>query len=715
MHRIKKPYLLAFIFLVFSNTGVITAGIDDYFPYEVEPSASRYGDTGLYEIPNSRIMEAGSLRFTFSSSFPNEFTSITASPFEWMEATYRYAEIKNQFYGPSAYSGNQSWKDKGFDLKVRLFKESLSFPETSIGLRDIAGTGVFSSEYLVFTKSVGQFDLTTGIGWGVLGLGGGIKNPLGGLRDNFKTRNSYDDDFQGGSFNFKDWFSGNASVFGGIEYDLNKLGLKFKLEYDTSYPDRNTRFEDISVDSRINLGVDYFFSDNLTLGLGFEKGNQLIFTFALSGNFAKDTIRKQTPKRVGELNKIQKEKIAEDDSLFYRSLNLSLRSEEVYLQGASLEEESATLSVASTKYRSIPRLAGRSARIASALLPDNIDVINVDILNGDIETSSIIIPRYKFDQLDDRKISPNEVLVSSKIISKSDNPSYKTSLFKPTVSFPEFHWNMSPALRHQIGGPEAFYLGQLWWRKETKIKLQRNLTLYTTIGLDIYNNFDQFANPSGSKIQHVRSDIQDYLLEGKNNIQMMKLEYLFSPKKDLFARLDAGLLEDMFGGYGGELFYRPFNSKFSLALSGHRVKQREYKQRFGFQDYSVTTGHLKFYYETNSKILIRTSIGKYLAGDKGISLDLSRKFKSGFSLGVFATKTNLPTEIFGEGSFDKGFYFSIPTELFYTDCRPGNISFGLHPLTKDSGAFLSQHNELFGLYGETSRGFIQDDWLDIAE
>ena len=35
------------------------------------------------------------------------------------------------------------------------------------------------------------------------------------------------------------------------------------------------------------------------------------------------------------------------------------------------------------------------------------------------------------------------------------------------------------------------------------------------------------------------------------------------------------------------------------------------------------------------------SIGKYLAGDKGITLDLSRRFKSGFTLGVFATKTNL--------------------------------------------------------------------------
>ena len=74
--------------------------------------------------------------------------------------------------------------------------------------------------------------------------------------------------------------------------------------------------------------------------------------------------------------------------------------------------------------------------------------------------------------LDVQKITPNEVFSHTTINSKSNDPGYKKSDFKPSVNFPEFHWNMSPALRHQIGGPEAFYLGQLWWRTETKIKFQ---------------------------------------------------------------------------------------------------------------------------------------------------------------------------------------------------------------------------------------------------
>ena len=109
-------------------------------------------------------------------------------------------------------------------------------------------------------------------------------------------------------------------------------------------------------------------------------------------------------------------------------------------------------------------------------------------------------------------------------------------------------------------------------------------------------------------------------------------------------------------------------------------------------------------------IYLQTHIGKYLAGDKGLTLDLSRRFKSGFVVGVFATKTNLSAVEFGEGSFDKGFYFSIPTKLFYPDFRSGVISFGLHPLTKDGGAFLTQHNALFGLFGETNEASISRDW-----
>ena len=74
-----------------------------------------------------------------------------------------------------------------------------------------------------------------GIGWGILGTDSNFSNPLNSFHESFKTRD--DSQGQGGTFSFKNWFSGNTAIFGGIEYDLPKKGLRLKLEYDTSNPD----------------------------------------------------------------------------------------------------------------------------------------------------------------------------------------------------------------------------------------------------------------------------------------------------------------------------------------------------------------------------------------------------------------------------------------------------------------------------------------------
>ena len=47
-----------------------------------------------------------------------------------MEVSLRYADINTIKYSPYAqFSGNQTYKDKSFNLKIRLIKETNNFPE----------------------------------------------------------------------------------------------------------------------------------------------------------------------------------------------------------------------------------------------------------------------------------------------------------------------------------------------------------------------------------------------------------------------------------------------------------------------------------------------------------------------------------------------------------------------------------------------------------
>ena len=74
---------------------------------------------------------------------------IIANPFDWCEVSLRYADINTAKYSPyPAFSGDQTYKDKSFNLKVNLIKESNRFPGLSIGFRDFIGSGKFSGNIL---------------------------------------------------------------------------------------------------------------------------------------------------------------------------------------------------------------------------------------------------------------------------------------------------------------------------------------------------------------------------------------------------------------------------------------------------------------------------------------------------------------------------------------------------------------------------------------
>ena len=113
----------------------------------------------------------------------------------------------------SSFSGNQSLKDKGLDLKFRLLEESNFIPQLAIGVRDIGGTSLFASEFIVASKRIKNADFTLGMGWGVLS-NNSFKNPLGNLSDRFYTRQERDLDAtsEGGALNLNTLFTGKSGV-----------------------------------------------------------------------------------------------------------------------------------------------------------------------------------------------------------------------------------------------------------------------------------------------------------------------------------------------------------------------------------------------------------------------------------------------------------------------------------------------------------------------
>ena len=80
--------------------------------------------------------------------------------------------------------------DRSFDVHISLMDEGKYAPALSLGLRDFIGTGWYSSEYVVGTKSFGNFELTAGLGFGRLAGRDAFSNPLRIISPKFVQRNN---------------------------------------------------------------------------------------------------------------------------------------------------------------------------------------------------------------------------------------------------------------------------------------------------------------------------------------------------------------------------------------------------------------------------------------------------------------------------------------------------------------------------------------------
>lgn len=186
--------------------------------------------------------------------------------------------------------------------------------------------------------------------------------------------------------------------------------------------------------------------------------------------------------------------------------------------------------------------------------------------------------------------------------------------------------------------------------------------------------------------------------------------------KETYAKFSVGLLEEMFGGIGGEILYRPFYKSYAIGAEAWFVKQRDYSMQFDFREYETVTGHLTFYYRNEpTKILFMLRGGKFLAKDSGLNFDISRVFDNGLRMGVFFSRTDISKEEFGEGSFDKGWYFHIPLESFFRVYRKGSTSFGLRPVTRDGAQILMHGFDLYGVTDQANFYSVYRNWRSLYD
>ena len=308
---------------------------------------------------------------------------------------------------------------------------------------------------------------------------------------------------------------------------------------------------------------------------------------------------------------------------------------------------------------------------------------------------------------------PRVLIKKETIVSNPGSDEFYGHEFTPRAVFPLFSYEISPDIRTHLGSPERVMYFGYGIKANTELQLSRSLVIYSEISQPIDGNFDRKVSLPSSSLEHVRTEIVDYLQGTSEDayITNLNIEKIWSPANDFYSKVSFGILESMFGGLSSEFLYKPFDRRFALGVEFNKVKQRDYDQRFSFRNYKTNTSHLNLsFYEPKSNILLKLSFGKYLAGDKGYTLDLSRRMPSGWRAGFFFTRTDVSAEEFGEGSFDKGFYINIPHNIFSKKYSKSSTGFSYRPMTRDGGQKLELQNRLIDSFYGSTRIEIDESW-----
>ena len=663
---------------------------------DAEMTANDWGTIGLLQTPSARMPKSGEARFHFSNVWPYDRYNIFFQPLDFLEFGFRYTNIANQLYGPAELSGSQTFKDKGFDIKARIFEETANTPQIAVGFTDISGTGLFSSEYLVANKRFNNFDWSMGLGWGNLGSSGTITNPTSMLfGKSFNTRQQ--DAGLGGSTTGA-YFKGSTAVFGGVQYHTPFNKWLLKLEYDSNnYQQEPFSYRPIQK-TPLNAGVIYRYTNTVDFSLGFERGN----TFMLG-------ITLHTP-----LNKLNTPKISDPPALeVFRTRPttepnwLAVATDMNTYSGWSVRQiaqDGKTLHVVIDNAYGA-HFNDRLERIIAILhrnSPAVVEEFSLVFIERGIPMTQRIIAREPWVKNSLEFPGPDDSFQTTPFIYATEpkSPPIDNPLWEADIA--SFGYSIVPTWQQNLGGPDGFILFRGGVAAPIGLKLSENTTINGTFNIGLFDNYGKYKYTGPSNLPRVRTFLREY--QTASQIYMNTLQITHSAKlaSDQYYSFYGGYLESNFAGIGTEWLYRPWHSPLAFGVDINQVQQRSFEQDFSFDNagtqtgYRVATGHVTAYWDTGwESVNVKLIVGRYLAGDTGATFNVSRTFDNGVLLGVYATKTNVSAEKFGEGSFDKAIFLSIPFDVMTTTRGSGIANVAYQPLIRDGGARLNRSMSIY--------------------
>ncbi len=660
---------------------------------------NNYLRIGYINMPSARMREDGAIALGYSHVPPyrNYSAALQLFPFCELTATYRiFRGVEDINLSPYGFG---DFSDKGADIKLQLFSPDNGYsltPGVSVGIVDFMGTRAFSSEYIVCTQTLPQYDIEWSIGYGSKRLNG----LFGGVA----------------------WSPWRHSAFTCLQ------PLTFVGEYDAiDYP-HDPHPQGRTSKSPVNIGCHYQLGNYLDVSVSRIRGQEVATSVVAHYPFGNTTgLLPKCDDPSPYYAPINSEPIGihRSDKTMIHEIAHALQDQGVLLLKAYIRPNDDTytydlsLHVMNDRYAYQRDVLLRLARLLAALIPSNIDKITVVIEAKDIHCQEYLFYGEHLRRFREKQISLLEIhtLTPLREIGSFDNTQAHL-LFQQHKT--PFTFQISPRTRTVFGSSTGKFKYSLGLSITAHGHIYDSVYYFLSVGKRIFANLDNNndcdrINPS--QLINVRSDEVRYEQTDTLLIDSAFLQKNWSIGKGWYAKISGGLFEQAFGGIATEILYYPVNISWALGVEGALLKKRkvtglgftkEIRRLIGWDPvYEPYTGRQYFLalHKNIPTFSLDCSLkaGQFLAHDRGLRTEITRYFPSGLRISLWYTLTDGHDRLNGKTYYDKGVLFSMPIDIFYTTRSRETCGHGMSAWLRDVGAISTTGISLFDILSTERR------------
>ncbi|MEM8536489.1 MAG: YjbH domain-containing protein [Pseudomonadota bacterium] len=569
--------------------------------------------------------------------------------------------------GPS--SGNE------LSLAYRVLNETEFTPSLSVGLVGLGNDDRGAGEYVIAGKTIGPVQAAVGLGWGR------YASPFDGVRGDGADK----------SFAIDQLFAGDSAGFANLRWETPVEGLSLLAEY--------ADIAQEGEDATFAAGLRYELTQGLSIAAYANNIDDvgLRFTFAANPNepYIPQNISRG-PQPYVELGTAPLPDLTAEQVLAL--LQERLEKENIRVVRFAMNAESVDVMVATPDDINIAWVAGRTARVLSAIAPARITTFRISRTSPIFDTQVVTLDRAG---LDEAVGEPDAGVRSWAATTIEAAPlSWPDTLIEPEFTG-GFSYDFATSFKADfLTSDDLQATGTVF--AVGRYDIARGTQVSGSLGYRFLNQWEQSDPPDEPA---VRTDITAYTPD-EVFLNALTLRHKFRLTDTVYSRVSLGLFERQYGGVSAEVLWRPPAQDFALGVEATYVQKRDYEDLFALQDTNATTLIGSVYANVGEMgNFIELDAGRYLAEDFGVGLTFGRNFPNGWRI---AANTAWSDE--SDDALKFGAELQIPLGWTAPDVGTRRITIGLGGPSGDFAARVFGTGLLYPDIRSSDRQQIKDQW-----